>query len=106
MKTTGVSDIPKFGLLVLLGHPIGHINTVCNLHNFVANLALSGLCAFLGQFWPKFCGLPPPPLFGKISFFRLRPSFLVINESEICKQVKLSKEAIRVVCFDAFVEAG
>ena len=24
MKTTGVRDIPKFGLLVLLGHPSGH----------------------------------------------------------------------------------
>ena len=24
MKTTGVRDIPKFGLLFFLGHPIGH----------------------------------------------------------------------------------
>ena len=24
MKTTGVSDIPKFGLLDFLGHPIAH----------------------------------------------------------------------------------
>ena len=27
MKATGVSDIPKFGLLVILGHPTGQLTS-------------------------------------------------------------------------------
>ena len=37
MKTTGVSDIPKFGLLDFLGHPIGYHGLVSKTDNLKLN---------------------------------------------------------------------
>ena len=49
MKTTGVSGIPKFGLLVFLGHPNFHIILTLPLAHASLTLNPSGHLLYVGQ---------------------------------------------------------
>ena len=60
MKTTGVSDIPKFGLLDFLGHPSGEDTQFCKgkenqpLFSFNENYKKKRGTFIKEHFWEKF----------------------------------------------------